>query len=110
MLGTQLDASFGPTTLMLAAFAGSFILDIWIFSLLVRSTWSAHLSRRIGRARARALGMRARFIAPAGILTGGSVVALRGLLPSGLPVKIFVPSASRSSLSYSDLQALLEQE
>jgi len=110
MLGGSLGADSGPTTLTLAAFAASFILDIWIFSLLVRSTWSAHLSRRIGRARARALGMRARCIAPGDTLIGGWEGAAWRQSRFGLLGRTSDPYASPFSRYYLDLPVRLERE
>jgi hypothetical protein len=72
-------ASFGPITLTAALCVGSFILDIWIFSLLVRSTWSAHLSRRIGRANRLRRVTNLRAISPADIRHGGLADGLKSL-------------------------------
>lgn len=93
-------AGFGLTTLTLGLFAASVILGTWISLLLVRRTWSAHLSRRIGAARARALGMRARFIAQGGTLIGGLASGSLGRLHSGLLVKIYDPCVNHSSLYF----------
>ena len=87
-MGGWLAASSGPTTLMGVIFGASFILDIAIFSLLALRIWSAHSSRRIGRARAHALGMNSRYTRPADIQTGGWDEGFQDLWLHGRPAKI----------------------